>query len=160
MTDNGILTSMSQLPVTQLNYGGSSRPISWIEYNLGKMFADYLMISKINYLILLRFWTSFSRPFVCTGKSKIFPSEIRSTNFEFMIAANETGIIIQKNYPVKLNQIVYDKTLGYLNPNGTFTAPVDGLYRFELQESIDDFRVQGSILRVQRGAIVTTWVIF
>ena len=33
--DDGVLTSMSQLPVMQLNYGGSSLPYSYINYELG-----------------------------------------------------------------------------------------------------------------------------
>lgn len=35
LVDYGILSSRSQLPVMQLNYGGSKRPISFITYELG-----------------------------------------------------------------------------------------------------------------------------
>jgi len=38
--DEGILTSKEQLPVTQLNYGGSADRFSWILYRL-----DYLRCS-------------------------------------------------------------------------------------------------------------------
>ena len=50
-----------------------------------------------------------------------------------MIATdNGNKPIIQKNNPLKLNHTVYDNTLGSI-VDGTFFAPVDGLYRFELQ---------------------------
>ena len=37
MIDEGTLTSMKQLPVMQLNYGGSFTSISKIEFNLGPL---------------------------------------------------------------------------------------------------------------------------
>lgn len=35
--DEGVLTSMNQLPVTQLNYGDSQARYSWINYELGQL---------------------------------------------------------------------------------------------------------------------------
>ena len=46
LTDYGVLTSMTQLPITQLNYGGSSRSISWIEYSVGQLFKHFLLGKK------------------------------------------------------------------------------------------------------------------
>ena len=68
------------------------------------------------------------------------PSQTKSTNFEFMISTDSTQAIIQKNNPLLFNNTVYDKTFGSLiedetNQNKIFVAPVDGLYRFELQVS-------------------------
>ena len=47
--DEGVLTSMNQLPVTQLNYGDSQARYSWIYYELGQ--------------------------FRCYGKSRPYPNE-------------------------------------------------------------------------------------
>ena len=47
--DEGVLTSMDQLPVTQLNYGDSQARYSWIYYSLGQL--------------------------RCYGKSKPYPNE-------------------------------------------------------------------------------------
>lgn len=107
LTDFGVLTSMEQLPVTQLNYGGSSEIYAWIEYYLG--------------------------PFKCTGRRNLYPSEVKSNSFEFKLATASNGeAVMQKNNPLVFDHVVYDHTLGYIE-NGTFYAPVDGFYRFEIQ---------------------------
>ena len=66
------------------------------------------------------------------------PSQTKSTNFEFMISTDSTDPIIQKNNPLLFKNVVYDETFGSIiedetNQNKIFVAPVDGLYRFELQ---------------------------
>ena len=120
LTDYGVLTSKTQLPVTQLNYGGSQEIFSWIEYKLGA--------------------------FKCNGRNeRPFPSEIRSTGFEFMLATNSSGdVIIQKNNPLLFDHVIYDRTFDFYDTleDGVFIAPVDGLYRFEIQLLLSKYRIE------------------
>ena len=58
---------------------------------------------------------------------------------EFMIATDTDKPIIQKNYPLPIKNTIYDKTFGSIVDRGdhkAFIAPVDGLYRFELQVQV------------------------
>ena len=77
--DEGILTSKSQLPVTQLNYGGSSNRFSWILY-------------KIEFL-------------ECHGKSDDgeYPSERNSNRID----AIETDIVALKSRSTTLEGTVF-----------------------------------------------------
>ena len=55
-----------------------------------------------------------------------------------MISTDGNGsAIIQKNNPLELKNIIFDRTFGSIvedeNSNKLFVAPVKGLYRFELQ---------------------------
>ena len=58
-----------------------------------------------------------------------------------MISTDSNGTaVIQKNNPIELKNIIFDKTFGSIveveNSNKVFVAPVKGLYRFELQVGI------------------------
>ena len=69
-------------------------------------------------------------PLKCDGVAHVTPSQIKSTNFEFMITTDTNKTIINKNLPIPFENIIYDKTFGSIK-NGVFFAPVDGLFRFE-----------------------------
>ena len=75
MTDKGMLTSMENLPVKKLNYGGAFSSSSSIQFNLG--------------------------PLVCSGKSKPYASEyldIMKKQIEMIINTNESQkALIEKN---------------------------------------------------------------
>ena len=107
LIDRGIITALSQLPITRLNYGGSARPFSWVDYDLG--------------------------PFKCLGRNNVFPAEIKSTDFSFMVATTGTSALIRKNWPVPFSDTVFDNAYSSISSNGTFIAPLHGFYRFELQ---------------------------
>jgi len=80
--DEGILTSKSQLPVTQLNYGGSSNRFSWILY-------------KIDFL-------------ECHGKSGEYPSEGNSNRIDTIeadIKDNQSNIEQNQN---NIKAVEYD----------------------------------------------------
>ena len=66
--DEGILTNMDQLPITQLNYGGSEERFSWILYKI-----DYLK---------------------CYGKGQgvVYPSELYQNKLE-TIEAEIDGLL-------------------------------------------------------------------
>ena len=68
MIDIGILTSMKQLPVMQLNYGGAFITVSSIKYDLGPLkctgkVIGYIVIPTIGPLLLTRnrFYGHFQR---------------------------------------------------------------------------------------------------
>ena len=75
MTDKGMLTSMENLPVKKLNYGGAFSSSSSIQFNLG--------------------------PLVCSGKSKPYASkhlDIMKKQIEIIINANDIQkALIEKN---------------------------------------------------------------
>ena len=63
--DDGILSNLDQLPVTQLNYGESDNRFSWILYKLG-----YL---------------------ACSGKAStaVYPSELEDVDYYFRYKKTE-----------------------------------------------------------------------
>ena len=79
---------------------------------------------------------SLLRPLKCVGTAHVTPSQTKSTNFEFMIATDTDKPIINKNIVLPLKNTIYDNTIGSIvdrDNHSAFIAPVDGLYRFELQ---------------------------
>ena len=93
-SDSGILTSMSQLPVMELNYGDSEYRHSWIEYDLG--------------------------PLRCYGKDYFYPSEISASTMNFK-AAYEQSVdhmyVIEEGEFLKFPDIITDDTLNSLSNN-------------------------------------------
>ena len=63
--DSGILSSMTQIPVSELRFGDSASPSSWLEYKLG--------------------------PLKCEGKEGFYPSEIRESTMTFKMAFHPTS---------------------------------------------------------------------
>ena len=105
---------MSQLPVMQLNYGDSHLSHSWIKYELG--------------------------PFVCSGKDYFYPSEIKSTNFEFKAAfktSDDNQFVIKNGQYIRFEDVIYDNSLGSFGASDEIlTAPVAGTYRFTVNLSL------------------------
>ena len=108
--DYGVLTSRDQLPVMELAYGDSQYRYSWIHYTLGD--------------------------FTCEGKRWIYPSEIHDNDFAVKVGWTR-GPSCNYDYlttscsKIDFNQLIYDRSLGSWDIN-TFTAPVDGFYKFNL----------------------------
>ena len=83
--DEGILTNMDQLPITQLNYGGSEERFSWILYKV-----DYLK---------------------CSGKGQgvVYPSELYQNKLE-TIEAEIDGLSNRADDAENEIEILQDKT--------------------------------------------------
>jgi len=106
--DEGLLTSMEQLPVMELAFGDSSRRYSFIYYELGN--------------------------FKCFGKKNMYPSEILVNDFAFK-AAGDPGTMVETNSEIVFNQMLFDRSLGAMR-KGYFVAPVEGYWRFDMQLSL------------------------
>jgi hypothetical protein len=108
--DEGILSNKDQLPVSTLNYGDSESRYSWIIYKLGNM--------------------------ECKGKADdvLYPSEEAGADYHFKYYASSNWQMGGANTYVNLKEQAHDWSLGFYNAaDGSFTAPVDGLYEFDLQ---------------------------
>jgi len=103
--DEGLLTSMEQLPVMELAYGDSARRYSFIYYELGN--------------------------FKCYGKKNMYPSEILVNDFAFK-AAGDPGTMVESSSEIVFNHMLFDRSLGAMK-KGYFIAPVEGYWRFDMQ---------------------------
>lgn len=112
MTDIGVITSKSQLPIQALYYGDDEKRYQWKKYEIGDL--------------------------VCSGKEGYFPSEERlnemyeelrtdlddpqEKKYAFKFAVSSESDVIQQGKVVNFDEQIYD---------GVFTAPV-GLFRIPL----------------------------
>ena len=75
VSDIGILTAKSDLPVQMLSFGDDEKPYAWKQYSLG--------------------------PLVCNGKASSFPSEQEKLQkyeeFSYAIDKNKENIIVLRN---------------------------------------------------------------
>ena len=120
--DEGILSNRSQLPVTQLNYGGSADRFSWVTFHLG--------------------------PLRCSGKvdGGVYPSEMtehRLSQIEHDIESLENQsphgsayftAHTNTNYysigVVPFKNVLVDKNTGLDHTTGRITIQISGVYHF------------------------------
>ena len=129
MIDIGTLTSMKQLPVMQLNYGGAFTSMSSIEFDLGPMRCTGIWI---HLKIVKSRCRNLSHPKQLKsykGKSKPFPSElaqIERLNIKKQMATNAK---IVKELQNKVSKTTNDLSISRYNfetkLNSKFSARVD-----------------------------------
>ena len=127
--DEGTITSMKQLPVMQLNYGGSFTTYSLIEFNLGPMRCSGIWIHSQIVESRCRNLCHPKRLISYKGKSKPFPSElaqIERLNIKKQMATNAK---IVKELQNKVSKTTNDLSISRYNfetkLNSKFSARVD-----------------------------------
>ena len=70
------------------------------------------------------------------GKSGLYPIEEERMDYNFKVAMTSEHNAIQNGAYMYFKNTIYDYTNGGINENGWFTAPIKGIYRFELKLTI------------------------
>ena len=69
-------------------------------------------------------------PLKCKGLRNFLPSQIQNDNFEFIAAHRGSDPILVENQLIKFDDVILPSKM---LDNGHFRAPIQGLYRFEIQ---------------------------